>query len=145
MLAEEIQLLPDKTFFIQLAIFLGVVVSLNYFVFKPVLKLIQLRRTRTKGEKEKLEDLKNKTESLIKEYEGKLLKAKQEGFQIKESIRKEGEVQAQKVIHEAKQAGLAQLEKARGAIEKETEAASKHLEKEAQNLGKSLAEKILGR
>ena len=145
MLAEEVQLLPDKTLFIQLAIFLVVAVALNHFVFKPVLRLILLRRTRTKGEREKLEGLQQKTEGLMKEYEAKILKARQEGFKIKESIRREGEAQGQKIIHEAKQASMGQMDLVKKEIEKETEAATKELEKEAENLSQTLAEKVLGR
>lgn len=145
MLASEIQLFPDKTIFIQLAIFLLVLVSLNHFVFKPVLKLIRLRKERTEGERERLKELQEKTEGLVGDYESKMESAKQEGFRIKEGIRREGEAQAQRVIQEAKQASLSQLEKIKKEIERETEGASKQLEKEAEVLSQTLAEKVLGR
>lgn len=145
MLASEIQLFPDETVFIQLAIFLLVLVGLNHFVFKPVLKLIRLRKERTEGEKGRLEELQEKTEGLVREYESKIVLAKQEGFKIKEGIRREGEALGQKVVQEAKQASLSQLEKIKKEIEKETEGATKQLEREAEVLSQTLAEKVLGR
>lgn len=145
MLGEEVQLLPDKTIFIQLAIFLVVAVALNHFVFRPILKILALRRAKTKEEGEKLQGLSERTETLVKDYETKIKEAKQEGFKIKESIRREGETQAQKVVLEARKASLSQMETIKETIEKETEAASKKLEKGAEDLAKTLAEKILGR
>jgi len=145
MLAAEIQLLPDYTLFFQLGIFLLVAFSLSHFVFKPVLKIVKLRRSKTEGDRLKIQELNQKTESLMKEYEEKIKVAKQEAFQIKESIRREGEEQGQRMIHEAKQASLSQIEKAKKEIAAASQLATDQLESQARTLGKSLAEKVLGR
>lgn len=145
LLSAEIQLLPDKTFFLQLVLFLVVAVSLNHFVFKPVLKILNLRKMRTKGDRAKIEELMTKTQNLIKEYEAKMKEAKIEGVKIKEAIRREGEGQGQKIVHEAKQASLEQIEKIKQEIEMESKKASEQLEQQAKTLGKDMAEKILGR
>lgn len=145
MLAAEVQLTPDKTFFVQLAIFLVVLVALNHFVFKPVLRVIRLRREKTKGELAKIEALTKETEKLVKEYEDKIHEARKEAFQMKETIRREGEAQGQKIIQEARQASLTQMEQARRAIQKETETATQKLEAQAKGMSRTLAEKLLGR
>lgn len=145
MLAAEVHLLPDKTLIYQLLIFLVVLVGLNHLVFKPVLRLIRLRRDRTKGAEETILKLAEKTESLLKEYETKMVKAKQEGFSLKEAIRREGEEQGKKIVEEAKQAAMSQLETVKKEMAKETERAGKKLEEEAKQLSRSLAEKLLGR
>lgn len=145
MLATEIQLLPDKTFFIQLATFLVVAVSLNHFVFKPVFRIISLRKSKTEGDRQKILNLTEKTESLIKEYEEKMRTAKQEAFKVKEEIRKEGEEQSHRIVQEAKQASLAQIDKIKKEVASASQVAGRDLEDQAKTLGKSLAEKVLGR
>lgn len=145
MLAAEVHLLPDKTVFIQLAIFLVVLVGLNHLVFKPLLRLIRLRREKTKGSQDTIQKLTEKTDVLLKAYEEKMVKARQEAFGLKESIRREGEAQGQKIIEEARQVAITQMEKAKKEIEKETDLATKKLEAEAKTLSHSLAEKLLGR
>ncbi len=145
LLSEGIQLLPDITIVAQLVIFLTVMVALNRFVFKPVLRILELRKSKTKGEREKLEAINQKTEKLVQEYEAKIQEARQEGLKMKEAIRKEGGTQAQKIIHEAKKTSLNELGNIREEIEKAAQQSSKKLEEEAEVLSQSLAEKVLGR
>lgn len=145
LLANEIQLMPDKTIFFQLAIFIVVAISLNHFVFKPILKILNLRYAKTKGDKGKIESLIAKTDALVKEYEGKMRQAKLEGMQIKEGIRREGDEQGQKIVHEAKQASLAQIGKIKNEIAEEGKKAALNLEEQAKTLSKELAQKVLGR
>ena len=137
--------MPDKTLFFQLGIFFIVALSLNHFVFKPVLKILNLRKSRTKGDKARIEELTAKTENLIKEYETKLKEAKLEGMKVKDSIRREGEEQGHKIVHEAKQASLAQIGKIKDEIAMESQRATAQLKTHAETLGKELAEKVLGR
>ena len=145
LLSSEIQLMPDKTFFIQLGIFLVVAVCLNYLVFKPVLKIIQLRKSKTEGDRKKIHTIAEKTEQLMKEYEAKMETAKKEAFKLKESLKREGEEQGQKVIHEAKQASLTQIDQIKKEIAVSSDRALKDLEEQSKTLGKNLAEKVLGR
>ncbi|MDO8527917.1 MAG: ATP synthase F0 subunit B [Deltaproteobacteria bacterium] len=145
LLAEEIQLFPDHTIVYQLVIFLVVAVVLNLCVFKPILKIIHLRKSRTEGDRKKIEDLKHKSEKLLKEYEEKFQKAKVEALQIKETIRREGDEQGHRIVQEAKQASLSEIEKIRQEIGAASQKASEDLELKAKDLAKNLAEKILGR
>lgn len=145
MLASEISLFPDRTFFIQLAIFLAVLACLNHLVFRPVLQILRLRMAKTDGDRKKIAEIKEKTETLLQEYSKKIQEAKQEAFQMKEAIRRTGEEQGQKIVQEAKQASLAQIEKTKKEMEGITQACAKELEAHAQSLGRQIAEKVLGR
>ncbi|OGQ05912.1 MAG: hypothetical protein A3F82_05730 [Deltaproteobacteria bacterium RIFCSPLOWO2_12_FULL_44_12] len=145
MLAAEIQLFPDKTIFIQLSIFLVVLLTLTHFVFKPVLKIIHLRKAKTEGDRKKIEEMTQKTDALMKEYEKKIQEAKQDAFKMKETIRKEGDEQGQRIVHEAKQASLSQIEKIKKEMEIARQNATSQLELQAKTLGKMIAEKVLGR
>lgn len=145
LLEAEIRLLPDWTFFVQLAIFLVVMVCLNGLVFQPVLRLLRLRKSRTEGDRKRIEELKEKTQDLMKEYAQKIQEAKREAFIMKEALRKEGNEQGQKIIQEAKQAGLTQIEKAKTEIEGLAKTCTEQLETHADVLSRQIAEKVLGR
>lgn len=145
LLSTEIQLFPDKTIIYQLAIFLVVAVVLNYCVFKPILRIIQLRQSRTEGDRLKIKELKEKTEKMMREYEEKIQRAKAEALKAKEIIRREGDEQGHKIIQEARQASLSEMERIKKEVALAGEKASEDLESQAKQLAQNLAEKILDR
>lgn len=145
LLSTEINLFPDRTLFIQLGIFLAVVFCLNHFVFQPVLKILKLRKARTEGDRKKIEEVVQKTQNLMKEYEAKMQEAKKEAFQIKEAIRKEGHEQGLIIVQEARQASQTQIEKIKKEIASASLQAGSQLESQADILSRQIAEKVLGR
>lgn len=145
LLSSDIQLMPDRTFFLQLAIFLVVAVSLNHLVFKPILKIIQLRRSKTEGDRKKIHAVVEKTDQLMKEYEAKMAAAKKEAFQLKESLKRAGEEEGHRMVQEAREVGRSEIEKIKKEIAASSDRALKVLEEQGKTLGKSLAEKVLGR
>lgn len=145
LLSSEINLFPDQTVFVQLLIFLSVLVSLNLLVFKPLLKVLQLRRSKTEGDQKRIEEIQAKATAVMKEYEEKIKQARLEAFRVKEEIRREGEAETTRIIQEARQAGFAQLEKIKKEIEDSCKMAEKDLELQAEVLSRSIAEKVLGR
>lgn len=144
LLSSEINLFPDGTVFVQLGIFLAVAALLNTLVFKPILRIMDLRRSKTEGDRRRIEELKNETEKLIQSYETRMVRAREEALQIKDGIRRQGEEEGQRLIHETKQAVLAQFNGVKASIEAETKKAAESLESQAAGLGRMIAEKILG-
>lgn len=72
MLAFEINLIPDWTTFVQLAIFLSTLVVLNFFVFRPTLRTLDRRREFTEGRRVEAEKIGAEAELLEKEMASKL-------------------------------------------------------------------------
>jgi len=145
LLAEGVRLLPDKTFFIQLGFFLVLLFVMTRFVFKPILKVLELRKLHTEGEKKKIEDLAKRTEGLMKEYETKLTAAHQEAIQVKEAIRREGQEAGSKLVSESKEAAKNEIERVKKEITESATKAKTDLEKQAKQLGTEIAGKVLGR
>src|SRR3989338_7389617 len=98
LLSESVSLAPDQAVFVQLGIFLLVFAVLHFFVFRPVLRILRLRREQTEGEREKVKALVAKTDTMILEYEEKMGAARMEAIQLKDSIRREGEEQGNRLI-----------------------------------------------
>lgn len=69
MAAHEPSLLPDKTIFIQLGLFFASYFVLNLLVFKPYVALIERRREKSSGLKEKAAEDREKAEKFKVDYE----------------------------------------------------------------------------
>jgi len=143
MLAVEVQLFPDKTFFVQLVLFLTVLFGLHFLVFRPVLKILRYRFEKTEGDRKRIESLTQKTEVLIQQYESKMQTAKKEAQGLKEIIRKEGVEQSSRMIQDVKELRMKELEKIRQEVSKATLEAEKKLEVQAKDLGVQMVEKVL--
>lgn len=117
---------------------------LNAVFYKPLTKVLDERdfliRNSQTGAKDKLA----KAESLVKEYESQIAKARKESQSIVESAQAEArEVVAQKTA-EAQKEVTAKREKATQEIEKQKETAFATLEEQVDSLSRQILEKILG-
>ncbi len=138
-------LLPDYTFFFQLLIFLVVLFSLNSLLFKPVLALLDKRKTATVGTHDEVGALKEKAEQKLKEYETKIAQARIVGGQLKDKIKKEGEVVALEKIGQSRKKADEYVSNMQSQITQQSLEARLSLGKEAENLAKQFAEELLGR
>lgn len=145
LLSEGINLFPDRTVLAQLAIFLVVFFALNRLVFQPVLSILNLRREKTDGDREKIKILEAERDRLLKSYEAKLGEAKREALKEREMIRKEGELVANKMIHQARVESLEQIAAMKEEIAQASQKAREELETKAVSLSKSIGVKVLGR
>jgi len=106
MLAMEINLMPDWTVLVQLAIFLTALAVLYYFVFKPSLKCIDQRNKFTKDARANTEKLNNEADQKLSEREKRMSEAINEAnFKKTQEIslkRKEAENILAKARNEAK-------------------------------------------
>ncbi len=138
-------LLPDNTFYFQLVIFLGVLFSLNFLLFKPALRVMDKRKAATEGVREEIEGLYKKTAERAKEYEEKMAQAKVQGLVLKNKVRKEGEEAAQKILAGAKEKSEKYLGEMQSKLTQEQSEARLKIRKDVESLGKGIAEEILDR
>lgn len=74
-LATEVNLMPDWTVTVQLGIFLATVASLTFFIFKPVLKIIEERKRFTNYKQSESQRLDKEFEKLNKFRTSEITKA----------------------------------------------------------------------
>jgi len=134
---------PDITFFYQLILFLIVLFSLNYLLFRPALRLLDKRKNATVGVKAEIVRLGSLTEERIKQHEEKIAQAKAQGATIKEKIRKDGEGEAGKILGQAKLEADRHLTEMQKKLAQEQSEARLQLRKTVEDLGKGVAERIL--
>ena len=122
--------LPNFTLVIQFVLFLAAFLMLYYWVFIPLLKVIEERRKKTIETFKNTEELSQKTMSLSHEYEDKLkdyraqLKQKVDG-ERRELLKKQGQA-----IEETRQAHSKSMKNYRENIQKQIHMAEKELEKD---------------
>lgn len=140
-----IDLMPNSTLFYQMGIFIFTFISLNFLVFKPVLRIIERRKALTAGAEKEASALDEKTQALIETHRQKMQEARSQGLTLKDKFKKEGELEAAKLAARVQQEVEASVEKARSEISRESKEAQLVLRKLSRDLSKDMAEKLLGR
>lgn len=141
-----INLIPDPILVaLQMGIFLLALFGLNFLVFRPVLRLIDKRKTLTEGYRAEAEALGAKTESLMEQVEAKMKSAREEGLEAKGELTKAGEEEAGKILAASRQEVEGSLEKHRQELQAESKEAQLALKKYTRELSEEMAGKLLGR
>ncbi len=135
----------DGTVFVQLGIFLLLLIVLTRFVFKPYLALRAERSTRIEGAKEEAQGLATDADTKLARYEEQILKTRKEAAATRLELRKEGESTASGKLAEARSSADAKLEAARQKLGKSADAAQLALRARADVIARSIAGKLLGR
>jgi F-type H+-transporting ATPase subunit b len=127
----------------QIIGFLIALFILKRFAWKPLLGILEERRTKIKTEFEKIEDEKEKVKGLTAEYEGKLKDIEGLARQKILEAAKEGQQMANQVKENARKEALEILGRSKEEIQRELEKAKVQLKNDLVNLSLQAAEKII--
>jgi F-type H+-transporting ATPase subunit b len=145
-LAENsIQLVPDGTLFLHIAIILLMVFVLNATLFKPINRILEERERRTRGRSGEAQDILQRVEENVTRYERTLREARAEGYRLLEQERasaiNERQVRLSTVRDEISQSIAGE----KAAIQGQVEEARDTLEQEARRLAADIGSQILNR
>ncbi|MHB8174524.1 MAG: ATP synthase F0 subunit B [Nitrospirota bacterium] len=140
-----VTVIPDYTFFIQLANFLVLVIILNILLFKPVLRHLSERDTKIARQHEDATGYADKAQVLLREFEHDLADARVKATQAYHSLQQEGISRQRERLSQAKSEAQSMMEKARAQVSAESAKAKEILEKEMAKLPGEIASKLLGR
>lgn len=143
--AESIQLVPDGTLFIHIAIILVMVFILNRTLFKPINSVLEERERRTHGRSDEAKNTIKRVEESLLQYERSLREARVESYQTMERQRAEALNERQHRISLIKEEIGSRVEEEKKAIHLQSEEARATLEHEAQQVAASVSTQILGR
>jgi F-type H+-transporting ATPase subunit b len=124
---NSIQLVPDGTLFLHIAIILLMVFILNATLFKPINRILEERERRTRGRSGHARDILRDVEEKMSLYERTLREARSEGYRLMEQERatamRERQIKLDAVrdeisrsVTEQKDAIIAQVERARATL-----------------------------
>jgi F-type H+-transporting ATPase subunit b len=143
--AESIQLVPDGTIVLHIAIIITMVFVLNKILFKPINSILEEREKRTRGRSgEARETIKHVEESLAN-CENSLRKARAEGYRLLEQQQAEAFGDRQQKISLVRKEVEQQIEEQKGVIGTQAEDARMTLESEAVRIASGISSQILGR
>jgi F-type H+-transporting ATPase subunit b len=135
----------DKTILVQIINVLALMFCLNYFLFRPLRKILR-ERAELLG---RLSDRAAEAKSAIENSEAEKARLKAESLRQAMSLKKDlvarSRTQSQQLLAEAQEKALSQINESRVRLKHSAAAARTALTAEIQNLARNMAEKILGR
>jgi F-type H+-transporting ATPase subunit b len=135
----------NPTLLIQLVNFLLLMYLLNRLLFRPMLRVLQERKDRTEGRRERAAQADAEAESVLALYQKRLQEARTAADRIRTSLVREGEAERQKLVESAASEADKNLAQIRARVRAEAEEARATLRDEARRLAGAAAERILGR
>ena len=144
--AHEPQLIDvDHTVFIQLGIFLLLMLVLNKFLWKPYLRVRTERVARVDGYREEAVKLEADAQHRLARADAALAEARRVGAGERAVARAEAHTREQTLLAEATAAAQRKLADARGRLTAVIQAERKKLEADSSEVAMAAARKILGR
>ena len=140
-----IDLFPNDTLIIQWVIFMVVLATLHFGIFRPTLKILRERKLHTEGQLQKAKELKHKSQELMDQCDAKLGEARLKGNVMREHLLKEGEGIFSKVVQEARETEEAKINQVRQEIESHCQQIVVSLQKSAREMAQDVVQIVLGR
>jgi F-type H+-transporting ATPase subunit b len=134
----------NKWFFFQLANFLLLLIFLNFFLFKPFLRLFKERQDRTQGALEEAKALDGEKDTLLAEIESKLTEARGRARTAFEDLSNEGLKKQKQELDEAQKEALEINRKAREDLEVTVNSVRSSLKSDIEGFSRKIVEKLVG-
>jgi F-type H+-transporting ATPase subunit b len=135
----------DLTVFIQLGLFLVLMLILNKLVFQPFLRSNELREARTDKAREDAADIKARAEKLSTEYREALAAARADAAADRQALRTDGLSNKDTQVSAAREAAASTLAAAQAKASSQFDEARQALLADVDALSKQVAGKVLGR
>ena len=121
-------MMPDWTIGVQFGIFIFSLLVLNLLLFKPVLKTLEERNSRTRGNEDEAEALSKKTEIKVHSYERRMTAARQRANEERRRVVKEGTDSERELLDAARSKAAGVVEAAAQSVAQERAAVSQQLD-----------------
>lgn len=140
---ETIQLFPDGTLFIHIALILAMIWILNRTLYKPINRVLEARARAKGGHSSEAEQLLARAAEKQARYSKETLDARSKGYSLIEKEHKKATADREKKLAEAKAAAGDEFAAERAHLEKEVENARKTIKTEAEKMADSIAANVL--
>lgn len=143
--AESIQLVPDGTLVIHIAIIITMVFILNKILFRPVNRALDERENRTRGRSKESHEIIRRVEDSLLRYEDSLRKARAEGYRLLEQQQAKALDERQGRIASVRKDVEEIIGQEKGRIQAQADEARATLDDEARRVAASISSQILRR
>ncbi len=142
---NSIQLVPDGTLFLHIAIILLMIYVLNATLFKPINRILEERERRTKGRSGEAHEIMRRVEEGLSRYERSLREARAEGYRLMEQERAKAMTERQTKLNAVREEINISLSEQKEAVRGQVDEARTTLEGDARRLAAEIGAHILHR
>lgn len=142
---SAIQLVPDGTLFLHIAIIFLMIFVLNSLLFKPINSVLDRREQNTQGRSGEAKNVLADVERKLLEYERTLREARAQGYTIIEQQRATALNERQSRLTAVRSEVDRAIGEEKRSIEVQTEEARRTLEQDARRTATEISERVLGR
>lgn len=135
----------DYTLFIQLPIFLVILITLWFVLFKPYFAAYEERQNQTIGSQDEADALVAKTRELEIIYQRKARGANMDVKAIFDKERIEGQQEHERILLDAKDRARVITDTSKTRVQEEYNRAREELLKESSGIGKAIASRLLSK
>ncbi|MCK5914876.1 MAG: hypothetical protein KAG92_01955 [Deltaproteobacteria bacterium] len=133
----------NATFLIQWGIFIALMIFLHFYLFKPVLRVIDARQAKVEGTFASAKDMRVKANENQDKYLARLAASKEELFARTSVIREEATKESRELMDKAREEALAQVESTKDRVRQDIEVVRKELVASVDGLAREIAGKVL--
>lgn len=141
--AETIQLFPDGTIFIHIAMILGMIWLLNRTLYRPINNIIQAREKQKGGHSLEADEIIKNAGSKESQYAKEMLDARSAGYELIENEQKKAADERDEKIVAAKAEIAGKFEAERSEIERQTGEVRTAIGSDAEKMADKIAASIL--
>ncbi|MEA2173287.1 MAG: F-type H+-transporting ATPase subunit b [Blastocatellia bacterium] len=142
---NSIQLVPDGTLFIHIALILVMVFVLNATLFRPINRILEERERRTRGQLDEARDTLRRVDERMNTYERSLREARAEGYRLMEQVRAEAMQERQERLNGVRGEIERSVAKEKDAVKAQVSEARATLDADAARLAAEIGSHILHR
>lgn len=142
---NTIQLVPDGTLFLHIAIILIMVFVLNATLFKPINRILEERESRTRGRSSEASDILRRVEENLARYEQTLRQTRAEGYRLMEQERATAMEERQAKLSAVREEINSLIAEQKETLHAQAEEARSTLDREARRLAAEIGAQILHR
>ena len=143
--AESIQLVPDGTLVIHIAIIITMVFILNRVLFRPINRILDERENSTRGRSKEAREIIQRVGESMSRYEDSLRQARAEGYRLLEQQQAKALDERQNKIASVRKEVEELIGQERGKIQAQADEARATLGDEARRMAASISSQILRR
>jgi F0F1-type ATP synthase membrane subunit b/b' len=141
--AETIQLFPDGTLFIHVALILLMIWILNRTLYRPLNRVIESRERSKGGRSTDAVDILKDVEAKESTYTREMLETRTKGYELIETEQRKAVAEREQKLQEAKAAVSEKFTAGRTELESQSAAAHAAISTDAQKIAESIAANIL--
>jgi F-type H+-transporting ATPase subunit b len=141
--AESIQLFPDGSLFVHVAMILAMIWILNRTLYRPINRVLESREKNKGGHSSEAADILKDAGEKESRYNTELLDTRSRGYELIEKEQKKAVQAREKQLGEVKADVAATFEAGRAEVDKQSAAARAEIEANAATLADSIAANIL--